>query len=196
MVPESTWIWACIVTLVASVWFFSTVRFQMFPQIACLKTGIVTLIAFVWFFSTVRFQMSHQNVCSRRSKVTLIAFVWFFSTVRFQMFPQIAFLKRGIVTLVAFVWFYSTVSCFVQEFYICILQTKVIIFHLFNCHCVLCFAQMVASNWEQKMIDFWSVSVKFAMACFHFLAALVALHFTSRLIGGSVGGLRSLRAWS
>ena len=28
------------------------------------------------------------------------------------------------------------------------------------------------------MIDFWSVSVKFAMAYFHFLAALVDLHFT------------------
>jgi len=34
------------------------VCFQMFPQIACLWGCKVTLVAFVWLFSTVRFQMS------------------------------------------------------------------------------------------------------------------------------------------
>ena len=32
---------------------FSTVRFLMCPQIACLRRGIVTLITFVWLFSIV-----------------------------------------------------------------------------------------------------------------------------------------------
>ena len=37
------------------VWPFSTVRFQMSPQIVCLKGCIVTLFR---FFTTVCFQMS------------------------------------------------------------------------------------------------------------------------------------------
>ena len=37
----------CIVTLVAFVWLFSIVRFQMSPQMACLRRDIVTLAAFV-----------------------------------------------------------------------------------------------------------------------------------------------------
>ena len=43
----------CIVTLVAFVWFFCTVYFQML-------TGKVILVAFVW-----RFQMSPQMACPR-----------------------------------------------------------------------------------------------------------------------------------
>ena len=65
--------------------------------------GIVTLLAFVWLFSTVRFQMSPQIACLWGCKVTLVAFVWLFSTVRFQMCSQMACTRRGIVTLVAFV---------------------------------------------------------------------------------------------
>ena len=48
----------CIVTLVAFVWFFCTVYFQML-------TGKVTLDACVWLFSRVRFQMSPQMACPR-----------------------------------------------------------------------------------------------------------------------------------
>ena len=36
---------------------FCNVCYQMFPQIACLWGCKVTLVAFVWLFSTVRFQM-------------------------------------------------------------------------------------------------------------------------------------------
>ena len=39
------------------VWFFSTVHFQIIPQIVSRRRGTVTLVAFVWLFSTVRFQM-------------------------------------------------------------------------------------------------------------------------------------------
>ena len=52
-----------IITLVAFVWLFSTVRFQMFPQIACQGGFIVTLVAFVLLFSTMRFQMFPQIAC-------------------------------------------------------------------------------------------------------------------------------------
>ena len=45
---------------------FSTVRFQMCPQIACQKWCKITLVAFVWLFSTVRLKMF-----LRRCKVTL-----------------------------------------------------------------------------------------------------------------------------
>ena len=44
---------------------------------------IATLIAFVWLFPTVRFQMHFQGACLNACKVTLAALVWFFSTVSF-----------------------------------------------------------------------------------------------------------------
>ena len=110
--------------------------------------------------------------CPRRCIVTLVAFVWFFSTVCFQMLSQIAYKRRCIGTLVAFVWFNDIVSLFLHDFYICILWTKIINFHLFDCHGVLCIAQMIASNWSNLIIYFWSLSesVKFSLAYFHFSA--------------------------
>ena len=39
----------CILTLVAFVWLFSSVHFQMFSQIACPRKDIFTLVAFVYF---------------------------------------------------------------------------------------------------------------------------------------------------
>ena len=71
------------VSLVEFVCLFSTVRFQMFPQIACLRRCIVTLVAFVWLFSTVCFQMRPQMAYLGGCIVTLVAFVRLFSTVRF-----------------------------------------------------------------------------------------------------------------
>ena len=53
----------------------------MSAQHVCTRRCIVTLVAFVKLFSTVRFQMSPQHVCTRRGIVTLLAFVWLFSTV-------------------------------------------------------------------------------------------------------------------
>ena len=54
---------------------FSTVRFKMCPQIACLRHGKVTLVAFVRLFSTVCFQMSSQITFLIRCIVTLVTFV-------------------------------------------------------------------------------------------------------------------------
>ena len=89
------------------VWVFKCV----FQWPACSLRGYkVTLVAFVWFFSTVRCQMCPQNVSTRRGKVTLVAFVGLFSTVRFQMCPQIICPQGCKVTLVAFVWLFSTVG--------------------------------------------------------------------------------------
>ena len=73
---------------------------------ACPRGCIVTLVAFVWLFSTVRFQMCSQTEYMRGCIVTLVAFIWPFSTVSFQMCPQISCMRRDKVALVAFVWFY------------------------------------------------------------------------------------------
>ena len=108
--PWVPW-WRCslkyLITLVAFVWLFSTVCFQMCPQMACLRRGIVALVTFVCFFSTVCFHMSHQSACLNGCKVALVTFVFLFSTVCFQMYPQTAFPIGCKVTLAAFVWFFS-----------------------------------------------------------------------------------------
>ena len=98
-----------MVALVAFVWPFSTMRFQMSPQIACMRGCKITLVALVWHFSSVRLQMSPQIAFLRGCKVTLVAFVWPFSTVYFQMSLQIACLRGCKVTLLAFAEIFSTV---------------------------------------------------------------------------------------
>ena len=65
----------------------------------------ITLVAFVWLFPTVCFQMSPQVACLRGCKVALVAFVSLFSIVGSQMSPQIACLRGCIVALVAFFYF-------------------------------------------------------------------------------------------
>ena len=82
----------------------------MYPRIACPRRGIITLVAFVWFFTTVNFQMCPQKICPWGRIFTSIAFVWLFSGVRFQTLPQIACLRRCTVTLVAFVRLFSSMS--------------------------------------------------------------------------------------
>ena len=76
----------------------------MYLQIACLNSCKVALVAFVWLFSAMDFQMSLQVACIRGCIITLVAFVWIFSTVHFQMCPQMARIRRCIITQVAFVW--------------------------------------------------------------------------------------------
>ena len=126
------------VTLLAFIWLFPAVRFQMSPQMACIKRGIVALIAFLWLFSTVYFQMCLQTPCMGGCKVTFIAFVWLFPSVRFQMFPQIACLRECIVTLVAFIWF----NAIVRRFPICIIIFNISV----HCHCVFCFPKWFCFN--------------------------------------------------
>ena len=73
--------------------------FCMLPQMAFIRGCLVTLVAFVWLFSAVHFQMIPQTPCLRR--VILVAYVWLFSTVPFQMFLQTPCPRRGILALVA-----------------------------------------------------------------------------------------------
>ena len=111
MSPQSDCMRRCKVTLVASVWLYSTVHFQMCPQNICPRRCIVALVALVWLFSAVRFYMYPQIACPRRCIVALVAFVWLFSTVHFQMSPQITCMRRDkVITLVAFVWIFPTVD--------------------------------------------------------------------------------------
>ena len=51
--------------------FFSTVCFQVFPQIACQRGCIFTLVAFDWLFSTLGFQMCLQIACPTTTKVII-----------------------------------------------------------------------------------------------------------------------------
>ena len=179
MSPQIACVWGCKVTLVTFVWLFSTVRSQMSPQIACPRECKVTLVAFVWLFSTVYFQMILQSACIRRCKFTLVTFVWFFSTVSYQMSPQITYLWGCKVTLVVFIWLGDFVSCFLRDFYICIIQTRLMVVHLFfHCQCVLCCAQMVVSIWVISLIEFWSPITSVSKANFHFLDAKSKTRYT------------------
>ena len=72
---------ACKVTLVAPVWLFSSVCFQMRPQMTCLRGCEFTLVAFVWLFSTMCSQMSIQSACIFSSIITLVALVIPFSLI-------------------------------------------------------------------------------------------------------------------
>ena len=98
-----------------------------------------------------------------------------------------ACMRRGIIALVAFVWKGT-------------LWNKIIIFHLFYYHWVLCFVQIVASNWVKFIIDCWTeLSGHWSMArsppqpnpnpVFHdgilsLLSKLVSLHFATQLVVG------------
>ena len=142
----------------AFVWALPTVWYQMCPQSACLRKCVATLVAFVWFSSTVPstsnfvftavhyvmsnvsanyfpkrmhdhseiypipysttvlfsmmcLQMFPQNVRTRKCIATLVAFVRLFSTMRFQMFPKIACPRGCIIALVAFFGFFSRMYC-------------------------------------------------------------------------------------
>ena len=53
----------------------------MCSQNICPRGCKVTLVAFIWLFSTVFYQMCPQTVCPRGCIVTLVAFVWLFSIV-------------------------------------------------------------------------------------------------------------------
>ena len=138
----------------------------------------------IWLFSTVHFQMCPQMMCIWRSIVTLVAFVWLFSRMCFQMCLQIAPPRGGIFTLVAFIWVGDIASHF-----LCILYNKVIIIHLFfHFQCVLCCAQMVASNWVKFIFDYWFPIIKsatFSMANFHFLDRGMSQQPQSRKEGGT-----------
>ena len=94
----------CKVTLVAFVCLFSihcafsNVSSNRLPVRMHSHIGYIFLL-----FSTVRFKMCPQIACLRRVKVTLVAFVRLFSTVCFQMSSQITFLIGCIFTLAAFI---------------------------------------------------------------------------------------------
>ena len=61
MLPQSSRIKWCKLTLVTFVWLFSTVHFQMYPQTACVRGYKLTLVAFVWI-STLA-SICHTHIC-------------------------------------------------------------------------------------------------------------------------------------
>ena len=109
---------ACVsefmITLVAFVWFLSTVYFQMWPQRTWIRAFVLTLVAFFWLFTTVHFQMHPQSTCTSACIIALVAFVCLFSAVFVQMFLQIASPRGCIATKVTFVCHF--ISVFSNEF--------------------------------------------------------------------------------
>ena len=154
MCPQMACLRECIVALIAFVWLFSTMCFQMWPQRVCPRKGIVALVAFVWLFSTVRLQMCLQGACIRRCKVTLVAYVWLVSIVRFQMYSQIACPKRGIVALAAFACFFSFIIFVSQgNTYITPIFTGIIIYKMLihNHQFGFLFLSVISvSNWKNN----------------------------------------------
>ena len=92
-------------------------------QIACLCGCKVTLVAFIWLFSKVCFQMSPQITRPRRCKVTLVAFVWLFSTIFLNASSMYFYQRRhdliGCFSLAFSLCAFSSVSCLI----LCILAT-------------------------------------------------------------------------
>ena len=190
-------VWGCILTLIAFVGSFSTVRFQICPQISCPREGKITVAAFVWLFSTVGFQMSPQMACLSRMQscigcmcitflhcafsnvspncftlFTFVAFVWFFSTVRCQMCPQNVSTRRGKVTLVAFVGLFSTVRFQMcpQSTCIrgCILTLAAIIWLVSTVHFHICL--------QMSNVSLMNVQVSFLCKTFSTLIAQEGTH--------------------
>ena len=85
MSPQIEWFITCIVAMVTCIWFHSRVGCQMSSQTTCIERCIVTLVALVQFFSRVCLQMCFQTPFPERCKATDIAFVRFFTWVDFQM---------------------------------------------------------------------------------------------------------------
>ena len=81
--PQISCLKRCKVTLIAIVWFFSRVCFQMFPQIACLNWCIITLVTFKQFFSSIGFHLCPKIISQNWYIVTLIAFVPLVALVKF-----------------------------------------------------------------------------------------------------------------
>ena len=170
----------------------TTMRFWMFPQIACPRRGIVTLIAFVWLFSTVRSEIHPQMAWSVKRMHSHIASNLFVVSPPFifnlssNCLPQ----KRHscIGTLDTLVWFNDIVHSFLWDSYICTLWNKVIIFHLFNDH--VCCALPKWLNF------FWSLSVKFSiLLLFNYIQLSLSSPAQFCIAMQSIDNAR-LRAWS
>ena len=103
----------------------------MFSQTVCPSGCKVTLVAFVWLFSSVHFQMSPQIGFLSRCKVALFALVWLLSTVHFQMSPQIVGLGGCKVALIALVWPHMIYCLFHWSFYNVIVFAWMVNFKIF-----------------------------------------------------------------
>ena len=97
----------CKITLVTLVKLFSTVSFEMCPQIACMGRCIFTLAAFVWFFSTMSLQMNPQSAWTRVCIITLAAFVLLYPNIYLfhkNLFWQTLFHLHNIVLQDVLCW--------------------------------------------------------------------------------------------
>ena len=129
--------------------------FHVCPQITCQRWCIVTLVAFVWLFPTVHFQMSPQMACMRGCIITLVALVRLFSTVCFHMSPQMAFVGGLIIALVAFVKLYDIFSTFHGDFHILFAQCMISksFFHFHSQHSIVLLSKAASWYWGKPEVQ-------------------------------------------
>ena len=111
-----------------------------------------SLVAFVLLFSSMYFQMNPQMVWPKRCKITLVVFLWFFSTVFFEMSPQTAYRRWCILALVALVWLFSIVwlsdwNITIDHAFTWFMLSKILIHHQQITYVVS--HVILASNWEK-----------------------------------------------
>ena len=75
----------------------------------------VTLIALIWFLSSVCCLVPHKTTIYSKTGVTLIALIWFLTSVSQLVCYKITFQSKTFITLTALMWFlpsmYSLVIC-------------------------------------------------------------------------------------
>ena len=138
----------CIVALVAFVVLFSSVCFQMLPQIAWMRRCIFTLVAFGWRFSTVFFKCVLKLPGQKEIKSQ-----WLAMPELKSFFVLMSSLRRCIVTLVEFGWQFSTVFSNVSSNHLAEQMQS----HI-GCICLTClycvFSNVASNCLHEKMLDF------------------------------------------
>ena len=120
---------------------FSNVSSNCLPEQKQTHIGYICLTFRRCAFSNVSLNCLPDRIQSHIDCICLT----FLHCVFFHMVPQMAFLGRCIVALITFLRLYNNFSIFLQDFNICTLKNQIIIFKIFiNCHCVLCFVQIVS----------------------------------------------------
>ena len=106
--------------------------FHMILKTLCISSWKIALIAFFFLFSTMYFQVRPQMTNFKWCIITLIAFMPLFSTVHFQMTSQVTYVVGWIMTLITLVCLPFTSLSWRSSLdihFICVFNTVKIFFH-------------------------------------------------------------------
>ena len=122
MLSETTFTSESLVTLVALVWFITSVCPHMvykfitsvFTHVVYKGTllwkSFVTLIALIWVFTSVCPHVKCKNITLWKRLITLVTLVWFITSVCPYLTCKITILWKRLITLVALVWFITSIE--------------------------------------------------------------------------------------